>query len=56
MLLPDFLSLSEVARRLGISRQTLYVRIGQWGLTRYEVAGEPRLSWSEVEIKRVAKY
>ena len=45
----EFISLSEAARQLDISRPTLYVRITQGLLTRYSVGGEARVLRAEVE-------
>ena len=44
----EFISLSEAARQLGISRPTLYLWITRGRLTRYSVGGEPKLLHAEV--------
>lgn len=45
----EFITLSDAARRLGISRPTLYLWIAHGRLTRYRVGGEPKLLRAEVE-------
>lgn len=45
----EYMSLSSAARRLEISRPTLYAWIAQGRLTRYVVGGEARVLKGEVE-------
>jgi excisionase family DNA binding protein len=43
------LSPAQVAERLGVSRDTIYRRAGEWGLTPHRIGRQIRFKESDVE-------